>query len=47
MEIIVPQVHIVASETASAFLQQMSHPGLKRHKLYPIFLSGETKPGIV
>lgn len=36
-----------APETASAFLQQMSHPGLKCHKPYPVFLPMGTKPPLI
>lgn len=37
----------VASETASAFLQKISHPGLMRHEPYPVFLPRGTKPPLI
>lgn len=39
--------HRSTGSCREAFLQQMSHPGLMRHKPYPEFLSGGAKPPLI
>lgn len=46
---VVPPVHVGKSGIWNCFSvsEQMSHPGLMRHKPYPVFLPGGTKPPVI